>query len=331
MCRERLTGTSYSLGSRVPSHRWNTSKLGLVIFNLIGYALLLHWVIGNIDLQRLVDYLGGIPISGIFASLAIYLATLVLYGVRMALLLRIGFRISFVIVNLGYAMNALLPLRLGEGFKIAIGHRLYQIPLTALFAASVTEKLADLIKLLLLGAIVTAFAASSIVGEGALGPVTLASTLTIAAIALLRKYMRVLLRLLPKGGRLRRIYIELHKHFGGYPLGLVAGLTLAIGGTNIALIFVSINSYLPGVTFGLLDAISLFLILAFAVAIPSAPAGLGLFEAGAVVYLTQKVAVSDEAALVTASILHLVIVLPPLVFAAVSLICRQAPVLWRSR
>lgn len=313
------------------SLHWNSSKLGLILLNLIGYALLLHWVAGNIDPQRLAAHLGGIPVSGIFASLAVYLTTLVLYGVRMTLLLRAGFRVSFSIVNLGYAMNALLPLRLGEGLKIVIGHRLYRIPLTALFAASVTEKLADVLKLLLLGAIVVTLAASSFVRASVLGLVTVVAVLAIAVIALSRKYMVALVRLLPKGGRLRRIYIELNKHFGSYPLGRVAALTVAIGGTNIVLIFVAINGYLPGVTFGVLDAITLFLILAFAVALPSAPAGLGLFEGGAMVYLTQKVGVSDEAALAAAGVLHLVIVLPPLVFAAANLLYRQATALRRGR
>lgn len=315
----------------MPSLRWNSSKLSLVLLNLIGYALLLYWVVGNIDPRGLVAYLGRIPISGIFASLAIYLTTLVLYGARMALLLKSDFSVSFSIVNLGYAMNALLPLRLGEGIKIVIGHRLYRIPLTALFAASVTEKLADVLKLLLLGAIVAIFAASAFMRASVLGPVAVVAALAIVVIALSRKYMITLFRLLPRRGRLRRIYIELHKHFGSYPLGRIAALTVAIGGTNIVLIFVAINSYLPGVTFGILDATTLFLILAFAVALPSAPAGLGLFEGGAMVYLTQKVGVSDEAALAAAGVLHLVIVLPPLAFAAANLLYRQAMALQRCR
>lgn len=301
----------------------NASKLGLVILNLIGYALLLRWVAGNIDPERLVTYLGGIPVSGIIASLAVYLTTLVLYGVRMALLLKKGFQISFSIVNLGYAMNALLPLRLGDGFKIVIGHRLYRIPLTALFAASVAEKLADVLKLLLLGAVVITLAAGPFVSASMLVSVAILAALSIAVIALTRKHIVTLAKLLPKGGRLRRTYIELHKHSGDYPLGRIAALTVAIGLTNIALIFVAINGYLPDVTFGVLDAITLFLVLAFAVALPSAPAGIGLFEAGAVVYLTQKIGVPDDAALAVASVLHLVLVLPPLTFAAVHYLSRQ--------
>jgi len=304
--------------------------LGLVFLNLLGYALLLHWMAGNIDPGRLAAYLGGIPVTGIFVSLAVYLTTLVLYGIRMALLLKVGFRISFSIVNLGYAMNALLPLRLGEGFKIVIGHRLYRIPLTALFAASVAEKLADVLKLLLLGAVVITLAAGPSVLASVLVPVAVLAALAIAVIALSRKYMVALIKLLPKGGRLRRTYIELHKHSGDYHLGRIAALTAAIGSTNIALIFVAINGYLPGVTFGVLDAITLFLILAFAVALPSAPAGLGLFEAGAVVYLTQVIGVPEDAALAVAGVLHLVIVLPPLAFAATLYLYRQLAALRRS-
>lgn len=311
--------------------RWNPSKLALVLLNLIGYSLLLCWVAGNIDAARLAAYLVAIPPPAILASLAIYLTTLVLYGTRMALLLRVRFRISFSIINLGYALNALLPLRLGEGFKIVLGHGLYGLPLTALFAASVAEKLADVLKLLLLGAVVVALAAGPFVHANILIPVTILAALAIGMIVLARKHVVTLTRLLPKRGRLRRAYIELHKHLGGYPLGQVVALTVAIGSTNIALIFVAINGYLPGVAFGVLDAITLFLILAFAVALPSAPAGLGLFEGGAVVYLTQKVGVADDAALAVAVVLHFVIVLPPLAFAATHLLYREAAALLRGR
>lgn len=305
----------------------NSSKIALLVLNAIGYSLLLYWATDNIDSERLAAHFAAIPAAGILTSLAIYLTTLALYGMRMALLLKAGFLASFSIVNLGYTLNALIPLRLGEGFKIVLGHRLYGFPLTALFSASVAEKLADILKLLLLGIFVVTLAAGPVVFESILIPVMLASLLAIGTIALARKYVIVLIRFLPKRSGLRRAYIELHKHSGDYPLGLVIALTIAIGGTNIALIFIAVNGYLPGVTFSVIDAITLFLVLAFAVALPSAPAGLGLFEGGAVVYLTQKIGASADAALAVATVLHLVIILPPLIFTVVHLLYRQVTAL----
>jgi hypothetical protein len=65
-----------------------------------------------------------------------------------------------------------------------------------------------------------------------------------------------------------------------------------------------------------LDAATLLLILSFAIAVPSAPAGIGLFEAGIVVYLTQKLGVNTEAALAVATVFHLVNTVPQLAMAS---------------
>ena len=57
-----------------------------------------------------------------------------------------------------------------------------------------------------------------------------------------------------------------------------------------------------------------------AIAMPSAPAGIGLFEAAVIAYLTQAHGVQNEAALAVAVIFHLVVTVPQLaIFCAVLL------------
>lgn len=294
------------LGGRLLS----PSKLILIALNLTVYVLLLTWVGENIQLARLSDYIHRIPIWALLGSLAINLAALVLYGARLALLLRKDFCTSFSIVNLGYALNTLLPLRLGDAVKIYLGHKLFRLPVLAILAASVAEKLVDLGKVVLLGAIVVAFTASEFIKISALVSVTVFVLVSIGAVALFRLYIVRIIRMAPKGNRLRRILIELHKHASGYSFSRILAVTAGIWALNIALVFFSFNTYLPGTSIGLLDAVALLLIMALAIATPSGPAGLGLFEAVIVVYLTQKLGVENEAALAAAVVFHLVITLP---------------------
>lgn len=288
------------------------SKLALIVLNLVVYYLLIKWFTGNIKLDRLADHLGQIPAWALLCSLCINLMALVLYGVRMALLLRSKFHTAFSIINIGYALNTLVPLRLGEAMKMYLGHKLYGIPLTGIFAASVAEKLADLFKLLLLAAVVVAFAASALVQSNVLLPVGILVLLGVLFFILFRIYIARIVKLLPKRGRLRRISIELHKHAKSYQVGRILIISVGIWVLNVALVFFTFNTYLPILHISILDAVTLLLIISFAIAIPSAPAGVGLFEAGIVVYLTQKSGISNEAALAAATAFHLIITLPQL-------------------
>jgi hypothetical protein len=288
------------------------SSLALIGLNLVVYYFLLKWVAVNIQPGKLVDHLGQIPAWAIMGSLTINLAALALYGVRMALLLGRGFPIAFSIVNIGYTLNTLIPLRLGEPIKIYLSHRLYGTPLLQVFSASVAEKLLDLLKLLMLGLVVVAFAAGELIQTSVLFPVAVLVFLGAATFILFRLYIVRIVKLLPKRGRLRRVSIELHKHAGSYPVRRVLAVSLGIWALNVALVFFAFNTYLPEFNIGILDAAVLLLILALAIAIPSAPAGVGLFEAGIVAYLTQKSGVGNEAALAAAVAFHLVITLPQL-------------------
>ena len=284
------------------------SKLILIGLNLFIYYLLLRWLSDNIHLGRFAGYLHGISFWAILGSLATNTTVLSLYGVRMSLLLRRSFQDSFTIINVGYALNTIVPLRLGEAMKIYMAHRLYSVPMISLFSASVAEKLFDLFSLLLLGGIVVAFAAGKLIQINVLLPITIFVVAAVCAIILFRVYIVRIVRMLPKRSRLRRLFIELHKHANDYSFSRTSLATTGIWVLSVAQIYVTFNSYLPGVRVDLLDAVSLLLILALAVAVPGAPAGLGLFEAAIVAYLTQKFHIDNEAALAAAVVFHFVII-----------------------
>ncbi|MBS1227014.1 MAG: putative rane spanning protein [Proteobacteria bacterium] len=301
------------------SHRQKAIRSKLV-FGLANVALLYvfyRWVTDNIDMSRLQHSLWQIPAYAVLLSVAVNLSALALYGIRMKMLLRRGFLESFAVINIGYSLNTLIPLRLGEIMKICLCHKLYTLPVTEIVAASVAEKLFDLLKLLLLGGVLVVLAAGKFLPGGLLPSLALFLAATAAAIFVLRYKVVVIIRMIPKKSRLRRIAISLHRHSGGYPLARVFFVSLAIWVMNVLLIYAAFNTLITGIRIDFSDAIALLLIISLAIATPSAPAGIGLFEAGLVAYLTQVLHVDTEMALAAAVMFHLAITVPQMLLTGV--------------
>jgi len=292
------------------------SQIGLIALNIVVYFLLLRWAGENIHLGTLADYFRQIPVWAVVGTLLLNILALALSGHRLGLLVARDFRTAFSITNIGYALNTLLPLRLGEAMKIYLSHSLFRIPLTGIFAASAAEKLTDLVTILLLGIVVLAFAASAHIQAGTLLSISILAILGVGAVALFRRNIVRIVRLLPRGSRMRRISIELHKHASSYPPGSILLATGGIWALNVLLVYFSFNTYLSEVSIGIFESIALLVVMALAIAIPSAPAGLGLFEAGIVAYLTQTSRIGNEAALAAATVFHLAITLPQLIVTA---------------
>lgn len=282
--------------------------------------VLYRWVANNIDLDRLQQSLSRIPASAVLLSMAFNLSALGLYGLRMQMLLQRGFIESFAVINIGYVLNTLIPLRLGEIMKIWLSHRLYSLPVTEIVAASVVEKLFDLFKLLLLGGVLFALAAGKFIPGGLLPSLALFLVAATAGILLLRYKVVTIIRLIPKTSRLRRIAISMHRRADDYPLVRVFLVSLAIWAMNVLLMYITFNTFITGFRIDWSDAIALLLIISLAIAVPSAPAGIGLFEAGLVAYLTQVLHAGAEVALAAAVMFHLVITMPQMVLTAVLLL-----------
>jgi uncharacterized membrane protein YbhN (UPF0104 family) len=72
--------------------------------------------------------------------------------------------------------------------------------------------------------------------------------------------------------------------------------------------------------FSMIDASALTLVLALAIAVPSAPAGIGVVEAAVVAYLHQSLLIEPNKALASALAFHLVIVVPQIMMTAAILL-----------
>ena len=85
-------------------------------------------------------------------------------------------------------------------------------------------------------------------------------------------------------------------------------LTGSIWGITVLSVYWMFGSAFP--PFSLLNACVLTLVLALAIAIPSAPAGLGVVDAAIVAYLHQILPVEANHALAGALAFHMIIVIP---------------------
>lgn len=285
-------------------------RLLLLAVNFVIYAFLIRWVVRNVGLSQLWDALGQIPAWAILLSFAINFLALVFYGVRMSLLLRRSFGVSFAIINIGYALNTLMPFRLGDAAKMYMCKKLFAIRFSEILSSTIAEKLIDLGKLLLLGGILVAFSANALISANVLMSLTGVVAAGVAGVLLFRIYLARMIRLLPKRGGLRRGIIALHRQIGSYRFAPILATTVVIWSFNILLSWSTFNTYIPGLRVGVLDAIAILVITALAIALPSAPAGLGLFEAGIVAYLHQRLGVDYEHGLAAATVFHLVITVP---------------------
>jgi uncharacterized membrane protein YbhN (UPF0104 family) len=288
----------------------------VLVFNLCLFLCLAYWIIKYIDFRILLSQFSLISIWSIFGAAVIFHLGLLMYGFRMALLLNCNVVLGCKITTLGYALNTIMPFRLGELVKIVLTNRLWGISKTQIFSASILEKIADISKLVLFTGLITFISGfwPEVLFERLQVLYVIVFVLSIIIGCVLFAYFHIskFIRMLPKHGDLRKIVIDFHKYAGVYPLGLICISTFGIWVANVVLIFFSINSFLPQVNLSFANAAILYFLLSFAIAVPSAPAGIGIFEAVTTTYLSHTLGVPYENGLAAASVLHAVVSIPQL-------------------
>jgi len=292
-----------------------------IALNIGFFAFVIYWLRGHVNIADLLKHLREIPRSAIVIAMAMNSVVLILFGLRLAAILRAKFAPCFLITTVGMTCNSLLPFRLGEGVRIYCGHALFGFSLGGLGAAVVMEKLYDLSMLLLLVASVALTSNASIVAAGR--PVVLTLAVVVPLCGLLILWARARGALTPPSAwailktlRLARIAREAETLFAHQDLARPAALSFAIWATNVSLIFVFFSAVTPDIHFGLVDAMTLMVIAALAIALPFSPAGLGVFEAGIAAYLTTFHGVQTEKAISAALAYHFSITTPHSVTAA---------------
>lgn len=285
--------------------------------NLVIFYYLITWCVEHIQPQLLLDSLRRLPLSAVFTAFLINLAAFACYGLRLAILIGVPFRTAFRVVNLGTGLNAILPFRLGELAKLYYVQRIYSLSAARIFAAGLVEKFFDLTVVAGLVVAVLFFVDG---GSVAKGTALVLCGLIIAAYAcvlLFRRFSHHAEGWLAGVPRARALIQALREQERVRYLPQICGYTLLVWILNVAVVYVAFTLFLPGAGFGVGDAIFILLIKALAMTIPTAPAGLGVFEAGAVAYLTRSLGIGNEVALASAFVFHLVVIVPQIVYACV--------------
>lgn len=294
---------------------WATlrKRLPLEILSVLVLSGIVYYVIENFDLNLVwvhlssrLDWRLG---TGLFFCFLVFAA----YSLRLKVLIETDFYPAFQIVNIGSLLNVLLPFRIGDILRIYVARQYYTISGKTMLMAVLVEKFFDLLCVTLLASAAIAFSTENLIPASSvffLAAVVIAAFITYIVL----RFPRLIewgLAHLPSvlAGQIRSlISIMALKE----PLR-VSVLTVCIWVANVACTYAVFTSLLPNFLITGTDAIALTAIAALSVAIPGAPAGIGLFEAGVVAYLIQVHGVDGELALGCALIFHGVLVVPPVV------------------
>lgn len=287
----------------------------LIALNLCFFAYLAWWLRDNIDYALLIRAMENIPLSAIFASMAINLLDLTFYSSRLATILGGGFYPCLIVTTVGFTLNSLLPFRLGEGAKIYIGHTIFDYPVGALGVSVVIEKLYDLAAIISLALIVALGAGVGVIDLRTLAPLCLIGALGVGGLLALRANSEKIISRIGDWPVLTSLGLDAQSARADlkaldHPIGRAAAFTAAIWVTNVCLALFAFNAFLHGAGPGVFGAMTLLLIVALAIAVPTSPAGLGVVEAGIMSYLVTFLGVSKEEALSAALAYHFAITLP---------------------
>jgi hypothetical protein len=293
-------------------------KIIVLAGNMAIFIALLIWLYGNVSFDAVLVHLAAMPLATVLTASALNIVLLLVYGWRLARLLEWQFLPSLATATLGFGLNGILPFRLGDLAKIAYANRLFAIPPASLAATTAVEKLLDLGALALLGL-------WSMQSQG--GKFVFANGVVVTILLLFLGGLSFLSAGLWGLTRWRHA-------LGGRPVWVFTAVDLLVRKGNprtlIALVLSTAMIWLITVAmifmifagmfnqFGISNAAILSLIIALAIVVPSAPAGLGIVEAGIVGYLHQVLGADPNQALAAALAFHFVTSFPQ-VLAAVAI------------
>ena len=291
-------------------------SLAVIGVNIVIFYYLIGWCAENIQLELFVRQFARIPPIAVVLTIILHLIAIAFYALRLGVLIDRRFRISLPATFLGFGLNSVLPFRLGEIAKLYYAKRYFRIPTTSLFAATLVEKLFDLSALAVLAALIVTLTGINAIPRNVVFALIAVVAVGFAAVLSYRKFAHRLEQAMETSERMQALIAALHEQSRLHHLRRIVCYTLVIWTLNTMVVYAGLSTFLPDYPISVLDAIALLLIAALAVAIPTAPAGIGMFEAGIVAYLSHAREVPNELALAAAVAFHIAITMPQLVAVA---------------
>lgn len=300
-------------------------KLILWAVNIFVILFSIKWSLDNIQLDELSEALERVaPIKVLFV-MTLNMLVLGAFACRLSVLLGCSIRAGFNVTCLGSGLNGMLPFRIGDVVRIYYSKRFYGISAAKLTAVSFIEKLCDLSVLSVLIFTVAYFDSSYLIGADFAGKVaSLAFFAVICLVAFLR-YGHVAGKSLRFSQRMSDAVNLMQKHMRVSRRMEVLALTILMWATNVVVVYSGLHWFLPSIDSGPFDAMAVLLIVAFAIALPGAPAGLGVFEAGVVAYLKSVLSIGNEEALAAALLLHIAISVPSIFLCLILILKPRRP------
>ena len=289
----------------------STRKRLFLAVNLAVLAAIVFWAKDNISPSELIGQLKALPMEGLVVALALNIAVLGVYGARLALLLTAQRLPALAVVIIGFGMNGVLPFRLGELAKLAYARQLFGIAPPRLIVATAAEKLMDLCALLIIGLVASHLVVAPYLNRG----IAVAGML-VGGIVLAVAVAFIMLARWERSGRKTHNWVTdafdtLRAQKDKARIVRLASLTAVIWAITVASVYWMFSSVFPQLS--LAEAGVLTLVLALAIAIPSAPAGLGVVEAAIVAYLHQALQAEPNQALASALAFHFIVVIPQVI------------------
>ena len=295
-------------------------SLAIAVFNLVVLVYLIEWYVTQVSSGLLLEYLRHLPLLSVVPTIFLYILVLVLHGLRLAILIDAPFGPSFRVVNIGAGLNAILPFRLGELARLYYAKKFYSLSATHLFAAGLVEKFFDLVALSGLIIVVLLSVDGSYIGKSLAALLFAMILAAYLSVLIFRRFSHSIEDWVSAIVPVKDLFAALREQGRVRHLSQICGYTAVMWIANVGLVYVAFAGFLPEVGFGMIDAISILLIIALAIALPGAPAGLGVFEAGIVAYLTQSRVVPIELALACAIVFHFLIFIPQVILMAFALL-----------
>jgi uncharacterized protein (TIRG00374 family) len=313
-----------------------------MVFSLLAGIIIsviaLYFAFKNVPFSDLINYFQSIDYRWMLLSLLIVMISFAMRVLRWQVILRTSLTINFWRayhpMMIGFMLNCVLPARIGELARPAILQQKEKIPFTTGLATVATERLFDLLFLILLFAVILSFIKIDPNVEMVFGSYTLnretlmaigsgmvkLSLILIFGIALIsidrfRKLARMVIMKIPDIFSFAGVKTK--ETIGKYfclPLvsiieNIAAGFGLVKNPKNLALcLILSLSIWLlqafsyyiitlgcPGIGVSFFESTVVLIVICFFIALPSVPGFWGLWEAGGVFALSLFAIGSKEA------------------------------------
>lgn len=286
-------------------------RLVLNVVSTAVFAAILYFFFRTFDVVNVWSHIRTQQSAWVLVPMGLSALAYVGHGFRFRALVGTRFVAAWFIVNFGAFANSALPFRLGDLSRLYVARSYFGVESVRIIATTIVEKVLDLsVVLLFVGAAVVLGYSSVLPGQYAVlgGCLVLFAGAVFLAVRFRHSY-----RDIPRSGAIGVALRLLDAFITALPFhkGIaICAFTMAIWGSNLAAAYLTFRFILPSIDVTLVDGLVLTVVTSLAIAVPGAPAGLGIFEAGVIAYLVQVHRVDPEMALASALIFRAVLILP---------------------